>query len=189
MALPASGQISINDIYTEANNGGCYTPQICLGNPGCFSLNSLATDFGIATDPDSVSEFYGLSCPLLTMQLYHKRNSNSPAYGYNVYWSTDCSTFTQWNGTDCSESDSCTDDGTFTIAVNTNIYVMVEDCNGPTAGLGYNATDDSSTCPGNSINYSCFRDDCSLAFVFNSGYVNKNIALNVYTSKIGYYYA
>jgi hypothetical protein len=189
MALPASGQISINDIYTEANNGGCYTQTpFCGSNPGCFSLNSLATDFGIATDPDSVSEFYGLTCPLLTMQLYHKRNSNSPAYGYIVSWSTDCSVWTEW--TDCSYSDECTDNGTFTIAVNTNIYVLVEDCNNPqAAGVGYNATDDSSTCPGNSINYSCFRDDCSLAFVFNSGYVNKNIALNVYTSKFGYYYA
>jgi len=127
----------------------------------------------------------------IQMQLYHKRNSNSPAYGYNVFWSTDCDTWTQWNDVDCSESTTCTDDGTFTIAVNTNIYVMVEDCNDqPTAGLGYNAADGKDIeCPGNSINYSCFRDDCSLAFVFNSGYENKNVGLTVYTSKFGYYYA
>jgi len=86
MALPASGQISINDIYTEAS-GSCYTPQICLGDPGCFSLNSLAADFRIPQNPDNISEFYGLTCcDCIKWEWTQTSHSDD---GYLIFW-VDC---------------------------------------------------------------------------------------------------
>jgi hypothetical protein len=60
MALPSSGPLSIADIRNEGVAGGCYP----AGDP--YSLGLLATAFGIPTDPDSISEFYGRSCPTST---------------------------------------------------------------------------------------------------------------------------
>ena len=57
MPLPSSGPLSIADIRNEGVAGGCYP----AGDP--YSLGLLATAFGIPTDPDSISEFYGRSCP------------------------------------------------------------------------------------------------------------------------------
>jgi hypothetical protein len=55
--VPVVGQISMNTIFNEATNGGCYE-----GGSG-YSLSALADAFGIGDNPDSMSEFRGLSCP------------------------------------------------------------------------------------------------------------------------------
>jgi hypothetical protein len=56
--VPVVGQISILDIANEGINGGCYAAEL-----NGYSLGSLATAFGIGDNPDSISEFRGLSCP------------------------------------------------------------------------------------------------------------------------------
>lgn len=96
MALPSSGQISIKNIFDEGTSGGCYE-----GGSG-YSLGALADAFGIGGNPDSMSEFYGLSCPVTV-------------YSYNLYYSdVDCST-------------AC-NDGTFT-TVYTTCSPLALDCN------------------------------------------------------------
>lgn len=56
--VPVTGQILMSTIFNEATNGGCYE-----GGSG-YSLSALANAFGIGDNPDSMSEFRGLSCPL-----------------------------------------------------------------------------------------------------------------------------
>jgi hypothetical protein len=69
MPLPSSGQISIKDIFDEATGGGCYE-----GGSG-YSLGALADAFEISTNPDAMSEFYGLSCPVNTATIEIYNNS------------------------------------------------------------------------------------------------------------------
>jgi hypothetical protein len=64
MPLPSSGQISIKQIFDEATGGGCYE-----GGSG-YSLGALADALGIGTNPDAMSEFYGLSCPFTSTIIY-----------------------------------------------------------------------------------------------------------------------
>ena len=54
------------------------------------------------------------------------------------------------------------------------------------AGISFNATDNSSTCPSNAGTY-CDGADCTgTPFTINAGTTNKNIAITVYTGKLGY---
>jgi hypothetical protein len=64
MPLPSSGQISIKQIFDEATGGGCYE-----GGSG-YSLGALADALGIGTNPDAMSEFYGLSCPFIQIEVF-----------------------------------------------------------------------------------------------------------------------
>ena len=56
MALPTSGELSINDIYTEI-----YGLSIPAAGDSDVSLSNLAFQIGAPTDPDKISEFYGYS--------------------------------------------------------------------------------------------------------------------------------
>jgi len=57
MPVPSSGPLSISTIRGVGVSGGC-TPS-----GQAYSLGALADNFGIGTNPDRISEFYGLSCP------------------------------------------------------------------------------------------------------------------------------
>ncbi len=124
----------------------------------------------------------------VNITLYHKQNSAGVGNGYNVFWSTTCgSGWNVWTTNDCNSSDSCVNDlNVISVAQNTTIYVYAEDC-GTNSGISFNAADNTSTCPSNSAAY-CNNGDCGdpLPWSFNSGTSNKNIAINVYTSKFGY---
>jgi len=53
-------------------------------------------------------------------------------------------------------------------------------------GISFNAADNTSTCPSNSGVY-CDNADCfGTPFTINSGTSNKDIAITVYVSKLGY---
>ena len=58
MPVPSSGQISMSGIRSVGVSGGCTE-----GGGGSYSLSTLADNFGIGTNPDKMSDFYGLSYP------------------------------------------------------------------------------------------------------------------------------
>ena len=102
--------------------------------------------------------------------------------GYTVYYSTAlCSGWNAWPaGVNCPNSNTCAEYGKLTILSNTTIYVTVKECTA--TYIQFNAADNTNTCPANEGNYCYNYDLCEGkgAFSFNSGYVNKNIAINVY---------
>jgi hypothetical protein len=107
--------------------------------------------------------------------------------GYTIYYSTAlCSGWDLWPSIlDCPTSDSCLQYGTLTISQNTTVYIAVKDCLGNF--ISYNGVDGDSACPSNAADYCYDYDSCTgTAFSFNSGTINKDVAINVFTSKIGY---
>ena len=171
MPLPSSGQISIADIRNEAVNGGCYS----AGNP--YSLGSLATAFGIGTNPDAMSEFYGRSCPTYTVNLYRRQGQvlTFPTSA-QLYSSTDNINWTYRGPIDTT---TCTlyPVGTFTVLAGTTIYIGIT--NGSTDYAYFNAAA-SSTCPTNTATY-CFGE---YSQIINS---NTDIAITAYVTKFGDY--
>jgi hypothetical protein len=88
-------------------------------------------------------------------------------------------------GPDCPTSDTCGVYSTVTLNQNQDIAFAVTDCSN-NGGIAFNATDNSSTCPANNNTY-CDSLDCfGTPFTVNSGTSNKNIAITVYTGKLGY---
>ena len=108
--------------------------------------------------------------------------------GYLVFYSTSlCSGWNAWstNLMVCPDSDTCAEYFTRTqILSNTTIYITVKDCSG--TFIQFNAADNTNTCPANEGNYCYDYDECvGTVFSFNSGNVNKNIAIKVYVINIG----
>lgn len=83
MALPSSGTISISEIRDEAVNGGCYKEE------DTYSLSLLADAFEISTNPDAMSEFYGLYCPVIVgvYANYYADPTNETTSSYGLYYS------------------------------------------------------------------------------------------------------
>ena len=108
--------------------------------------------------------------------------------GYTIFYSTAlCSGWDGWPAlAECPTSDLCVQYGTLSgIASNTTVYIAVKDCLGNF--ISYNGVDNDSTCPSNAANYCYDFGACTgTAFSFNSGTINKDVAINVFTSKIGY---
>jgi hypothetical protein len=108
--------------------------------------------------------------------------------GYIIYYSTAlCSGWDFWPGSpDCIKDDTCAQYGvTNTISSNTTVYIAVKDCLGNF--ISYNAEDDNVNCPENAASYCYDFENCTgTAFSFNSGTVTRDVAVNVYVSKIGY---
>lgn len=83
MALPLSGTITISQIRDEAVNGGCYKAD------ATYSLSNLADAFEISTNPDAMSEFYGLYCPTQVgiYAKYYADPTNETTTNYGLYYS------------------------------------------------------------------------------------------------------
>ena len=120
--------------------------------------------------------------------ILYSRQSVSGFDGYTIYYSYDpCSGWDAWPAlTECPTSDTCAQYGTLSgISQNTTVYIAVRDCLGNF--ISYEGIDNDSSCPENEANYCYDYDSCTgTAFSFNSGYVTKDVAVNVYTSKLGY---
>lgn len=128
----------------------------------------------------------------VTITVYTKQNTNGVGNGYSVYYRLNgCSGKGAWQQLSCGScptSDSCSAcSGTISANSNQDISIAILDCSLGT-GISFNASDNTSTCPSNAANY-CDNADCTgTPFTFNSGTSNKNIAINVYTGKLGYLY-
>ena len=106
--------------------------------------------------------------------------------GYTVWYSTaECS---GWSAVlainNCPNSTTCAQYGAITVQANTTVYITVKECTA--TFIQFNAADNTATCPANEGNY-CHNtpaggfDICiGTAFSFDSGNVNKNIAITVY---------
>jgi hypothetical protein len=180
MPLPSSGPLSIADIRNEGVTGGCYSAG------SSYSLGSLATAFGIPTDPDSISEFYGRSCPttttstttttttvLYSVNIYTKFNASSPISGEAyLYTSNNGGSYTSRT---FINSSTCTlySGAQFSVPAGTVLYLGVTDSIGD--AISFNATT-GTTCPLNEANF-CFGD---YSVTING---NTNLAVNVFMTK------
>ena len=83
MALPSSGTITLSQIRDEAVNGGCYKAD------ATYSLSNLADAFEIPTNPDAMSEFYGLYCPpqVGIYANYYADPTNETTSNFGLYYS------------------------------------------------------------------------------------------------------
>lgn len=83
MPLPSSGTITLSEIRDEAVNGGCYK------NTDPYSLGTLADAFEIPSNPDAMSEFYGLYCPTTVSVYanYYADPTNETTTDYGLYYS------------------------------------------------------------------------------------------------------
>ena len=123
--------------------------------------------------------------------LYSRQGLSGPEFdlaGYTIYYSTAlCSGWDVWPViADCPKSDECEQYGTLTISQNTTVYIAVRSCEG-LSFISYEGMDNDSTCPPNDATYCYDYDSCTgTAFSFNSGTTNKDVAVTVYVSKIGY---
>lgn len=125
--------------------------------------------------------------PSVNISLYNGQGVGGVGIGYAVYWSTStCSGWDVWPmNRDCPNTSGCTYDGFITVYANTTVYIAVRDCDGNF--ISFNAADNTSSCPSNSITYCHDYDTCTgTPFSFNSGTSNKNIAVTVFTGKLGY---
>lgn len=124
---------------------------------------------------------------LVDITLYSSQGLFTGLNGYEVYYSTSqCSGYSAWPTiNDCINSTTCAQYGAITIPSNTTVYVTVKECTG--TFISFNAVDDTSTCPANEGSYCWDYDLCTgiSAFSFNSGTVNKNIAINVFVFDLG----
>jgi len=126
----------------------------------------------------------------VTITVYHRQGVSGIGYGYSIYYSYPACgsggpSYTKLDcAGDCPSSDVCDVCTTFTVPQNVNVSIAVEDC-GTVTGISFNAADNTSTCPSNDAIY-CDDFGCYNPFIFNSGTVNKNIAITVYAFKFGY---
>ena len=118
--------------------------------------------------------------------LYSSQALTDSEPGYTIYYSTAlCSGWDLVQSIlDCPTSDSCLQYGTLTISQNTTVYIAVKDCLGNF--ISYDGVDNDSACP--FTNTYCYDyDSCTgTAFSFNSGTTDKDVAIGVYVTKIGY---
>lgn len=161
MALPSSGQISIKQIFDEGISGGCYE-----GGSG-YSLGALADAFGIGTNPDAMSEFYGLSCPGATEYTitydFQTNYEGSPAYAI-ITKNEVTQLFSYYSG-----------GGTFTANAGDSIYVYVE-IDVPTAYLSTEIlVDNGQVCYSEDFNYV----SCGYPFT-----VTADAKINIYAYEI-----
>jgi hypothetical protein len=120
--------------------------------------------------------------------LYSSRGSTGlDSAGYTIYYSTAlCSGWDLWPSiADCPTSDVCSQYGTLTISQNTTVYIAVRSCV-DSSFITYDGADNDSACP--FTNTYCYDYDSCIgtAFSFNSGTTDKDVAVGVYVSKIGY---
>ena len=126
----------------------------------------------------------------VTITVYTKQGTSGVGAGYDVYYRLNgCSGKGAWQqlicSSDCPTSDTCSSCGTITLNQNQDIAFAITDCSN-NSGISFNAADNTSTCPSNDGNY-CDSLDCTgTPFTVNSGTSNKNIAITVYTGKLGY---
>jgi hypothetical protein len=120
--------------------------------------------------------------------LYSSQDLTNSEPGYTIYYSTAlCSGWDFWpGGPDCPISDTCAQYGTsLGISQNTTVYIAVKDCLGNF--ISYGGVDGDSACPSNVADYCYDYDSCTgTAFSFNSGTTNKDVAIGVYVTKLGY---
>ena len=185
MPLPSSGPLSIADIRNEGVTGGCYS----AGSP--YSLGSLATAFGIPTDPDSISEFYGRSCPTTTTTTSTTTTTTTPVYTVTVYMKQGATptpdesaflyTYTTgtptYRGPIANTTCQSFPVSTFTVPGGTTLYFGVID--GFDNEVYFNAAV-SSTCPSNAATY-CYG---GFSQTINA---NTSIAITAYVAKFGSY--
>jgi hypothetical protein len=123
--------------------------------------------------------------------VYSKQGTSGVGNGYEIYYRLNgCAGRGVWQylggQADCPTSDVCSSNGSVTLSQNQDIAFAVIECG--STGISFNATDDTSTCPANSFTY-CDNLDClGTQFIINSGTTNKDIAITVYTGKLGYLY-
>lgn len=130
---------------------------------------------------------------LVEITLYYKQGAFGGFFnGYKVYYSTNnCSSWTLWSlASNCPNSETCTAANKINLAQNTtvNVYVVECDSEGGSSGTGiyFNASDNTSTCPSNTDAYGDDGTCQGQQFQFNTGTSNKNVAITVYATKIGY---
>ena len=125
MANPASGTITLAGIYNEGIAGGCVADAVSN-----FSLSACATGYGIATDPDAMSEFYSKACPTANYTVYVYITFADDPYledlaNYAIYYTLNngadvtLEKFDNLGGTweDCN--------GAFTFVVSSGTYVTI----------------------------------------------------------------
>lgn len=164
MSLPSSGQISVKQIFDEATGGGCYE-----GGSG-YSLGALADAFGIPSNPDAMSEFYGLSCPAVSydVDIYSSAGDLLSGPQYNVYYSEDGFTWNYLAGplssTICAKLP--------TVSISSGIIYVRAERDGTSTPV-YIVGTNSSSCPGN------LADTCEYSTTVSS---NMSIAITVAVS-------
>jgi hypothetical protein len=126
---------------------------------------------------------------LVDITLYSSQGpTESDLIGYDVYYGTaECSGWSAWPAiNNCPNNENCEQYGTLTTNKNITVYVTVRDCTG--TFIQFNAADNTATCPANEGNYCWDYESCNGkgVFSFNSGNVNKNIAINVLVSSTYY---
>jgi hypothetical protein len=173
MPLPSSGPLSIANIKNEGVAGGCYPAE----SP--YSLGLLATAFGIPTNPDSISEFYGRSCPSAgtnTVNLYARTGLTvfDTAYIYTFDFSSGAYIYRgEVSNTNCNFITSFT-----TSAANLFIGLTHASPDGE-IDITFNAAANTTICPPNESNY-CFG---TYGAALNSG--TTNIAITAYVNRFG----
>ena len=144
----------------------------------CWTVNGNSVD-SVTTCPTDV-----------TITIYSKQGVNGVDAGYDIrYAYPGCgskgATWDVVSGPDCPTSDTCGVFGTITVPQNVDISFAVLSC-GTNSGISFNGADNTSTCPSNTATY-CDNIDCfTTPWTINSGTSNKNIAITVYVSKLGY---
>lgn len=143
MALPSSGMISIGDIRDEAVSGGCYKAE------ASYSLGDLADVYNIPTNPDAMSEFYGLSCPIIVSVYanFYADPVNETTGAYALYYSIN-------GGSDnllvygSSISTTCNAVGTITgLLSGDDLYIGWTNTNKLRAPYSFDGDKNTPTCP------------------------------------------
>jgi hypothetical protein len=172
MPLPSSGPLSIANIRNEGVAGGCYP----AGSP--YSLGSLATAFGIPTNPDSISEFYGRSCPsvgTITVNLYARTGLTVFDTAY-IYTSGDGINYTyrgEVSNTNCNLITS------FTTLATSLVIGLTHISSGNEIDITFSAAAATTICPPNESNYCYGQYGAALDFGTN------NIAVTAYVNRFG----
>jgi hypothetical protein len=147
MALPSSGPISINDIYTELFNGNCCESY-------SYSLRDLSACAGFSS-PDAMSEFYGYSCTyaIAVDAKYISSPFNEATGDYALYYSINL-------GSDTilvygsSISTTCDTMGTISVPIGASLQLgfAVVPSSGKDSGRQYDIAE-TTDCPATSTNY------------------------------------
>lgn len=130
MALPSSGPLSFSQIGAA----------LCTPQSAPYSLRSMSAAAGFST-PDSVSEFYGYSCPSYTVTISAHRNGIAADTTY-ISYSTG-SGFTEVPSS-VARGTSCVTVTTITVTSGTVVSLIQRNVN---AGVYVPASASTSACP------------------------------------------
>ena len=193
-SIPASGPISMSMFNTVLGRASNTSNSSLAGGttPAVGSQFYLANQSGSLnqTAPHAMSEWYGYTTTSdVTITIYSKQGVGGVDAGYDIrYAYPGCgSKGATWDvvpGPDCPNSDTCNVYGFITVPANVDISFAVLNCSGNC--IYFNAADDTSTCPANSGVYCDCADCFGTPWTINSGTSNKNVAITVYASKLGY---